>query len=116
LSLSVQYRTDCAIQAKYATVKDIVGLESAVDDWQISRLSGRSMNRTEDMEWPLTVRINHVHIYMHILYSRLAFSLMDRLVQHIDTQHPQQAQYHLHFLQKKVPQPLASATGAHQLL
>ncbi|CAM0138859.1 unnamed protein product [Umbelopsis sp. WA50703] len=54
LSLSVQYRTDCAIQAKYATVKDIVGLESAVDDWQISRLSGRSMNRTEDMEWPLT--------------------------------------------------------------
>lgn len=54
LSLSVQYRSDCAIQAKYATVKDALGLESAIDDWQISRLSRKSLNRTEDMEWPLT--------------------------------------------------------------
>ncbi|KAG2183189.1 hypothetical protein INT43_006184 [Umbelopsis isabellina] len=53
LSLSVQYRTDCTIQAKYATVKDALGLESAIDDWQLSRLSRRSSNRTEDIEWPL---------------------------------------------------------------
>lgn len=59
LSLSVQYRSDCAIQAKYATVKDALGLESAIDDWQISRLSRKSLNRTEDMEWPLTVSSGH---------------------------------------------------------
>jgi len=54
LNLCVRHRKECSFYAK-PVVRDISTLETAIEDWQVSKQGRRGYVKTEEPDWPLPV-------------------------------------------------------------
>jgi hypothetical protein len=54
LNLCVRHRKECSFYAK-PVVRDIKTLETAIEDWQVSKQGRRGYVKTEEPDWPLPV-------------------------------------------------------------
>jgi hypothetical protein len=54
LNLCVRHRKECSFYAK-PVVRDITNLETAIEDWQVSKQARRGSVKTEEPDWPLPV-------------------------------------------------------------
>ncbi|KAI8580555.1 hypothetical protein K450DRAFT_236183 [Umbelopsis ramanniana AG] len=52
LNLCVRHRKECAFYAK-PVVRDIATLETAIEDWQVSKQARRGYVKTDEPDWPL---------------------------------------------------------------